>query len=65
LEGLSTQLAEYRVAEVGFVMALLYSTPSVFPMIGVPSWRVFALKIVTVILVANVIGVGIDLSAQA
>jgi amino acid transporter len=41
----------------GFVMALLYSTLSVFPIIEVASWRIFALKIITVILVANVIGV--------
>jgi hypothetical protein len=43
----------------GFVMALLYSTLSVFPIIEVASWRIFALKIITVILVANVIGVAI------
>ena len=43
----------------GFGMALLYSTLSVFPIIEVPSWRTFALKIITVILVANLIGVGI------
>jgi len=36
-------------------MALLYSTLSVFPIIEVASWRIFALKIITVILVANVI----------
>jgi hypothetical protein len=30
----------------------------VFPIIDVPSWRVFALKIITVILVANIIGIG-------
>jgi len=38
-------------------MALLYSILSVFPIIEVPSWRTFALKIITVILVANLIGV--------
>jgi len=42
----------------GFGMALLYSTLSVFPITEV-SWRTFALKIITVILVANLIGVGI------
>jgi hypothetical protein len=49
-----------RIASAsGFVMALLYSTLSVFPIIEVANWRVFALKIITVILVANVIGLGI------
>ena len=43
----------------GLVMSLLYSTLSVFPIIEVASWRIFALKIVTVILVANAIGVAI------
>jgi len=41
----------------GFGMALLYSILSVFPIIEVPSWQTFALKIITVILVANLIGV--------
>jgi amino acid transporter len=54
-----------RVASAsGFVMALLYSTLSVFPIIEVASWRVFALKIITVILVANLAGVGIYLSRR-
>lgn len=49
-----------RVASAsGFGMALLYSILSVFPIIDVPSWRTFALKIISVILVANVVGVGI------
>jgi hypothetical protein len=47
-----------RVASAsGFGMALFYSILSVFPIIEVPSWRMFALKIITVILVANLIGV--------
>ena len=51
-----------RVASAsGFGMALLYSVLSVFPIIDVPSWRMFALKITGVILVANLIGVGIYL----
>ncbi len=41
----------------GFGMSLLYSILSVFPIIEVPSWRTFALKIIGVILVANLIGV--------
>jgi hypothetical protein len=49
-----------RIASAsGFVMALLYSTLSVFPIIEVASWRVFALKIITVIMVANLLGVAI------
>jgi amino acid transporter len=48
----------------GFMMSLLYSTLSVFPIIEVASWRIFALKIITVILVANVIGVGIYLGGR-
>jgi len=45
-------------------MALLYSTLSVFPIIDVPSWRTFALKIITVIVVANLIGVLIYLGGK-
>ena len=41
------------------MISLLYSTLSVFPIIEVVSWRILALKIITVILIANVIGVGI------
>ena len=56
----------------GFAVSLLYSTLSVFPIIDVPSWRTFAAKIITVILVANLVGVAIyaggkrriDLAAQ-
>jgi glutamate:GABA antiporter len=48
----------------GLVMSLLYSTLSVFPIIDVPSWRIFALKIITVILVANVIGLAIYLGGK-
>jgi amino acid transporter len=49
-----------RIASAsGFVMALLYSTLSVFPIIEVASWRIFALKIITLILLANVIGIAI------
>ncbi len=43
----------------GFAMSLLYSTLSVFPIIEVASWRIFALKIITVILIANLIGLAI------
>ena len=49
----------------GFAMSLLYSTLSVFPIIDVASWRIFALKIITVILAANAIGVVIYLLGRA
>ena len=54
-----------RVASAsGFGVTLLYSILSVFPIIEVASWRTFALKIITVILVANLIGVGIYFGAE-
>jgi hypothetical protein len=40
-------------------VTLLYSVLSVFPIIDVPSWQTFALKIITVILGANLVGVAI------
>jgi len=48
----------------GFMMSLLYSILSVFPIIEVASWRIFALKIITVILVANVVGIAIYYSGS-
>jgi amino acid transporter len=48
----------------GFGMTLLYSILSVFPIIEVPSWRTFALKIISVILAANLIGVVIYLGGR-
>jgi len=54
-----------RVASAsGFAVTLLYSVLSVFPIIDVPSWRTFALKIITVILGANLIGIGIYLGGR-
>ena len=54
-----------RVASAsGFGVTLLYSILSVFPIIDVPSWRMFALKIITVILLANLVGVGIYLGSR-
>ena len=41
----------------GFAVSLLYSVLSVFPIIDVASWQVFAAKIISVLVVANVIGV--------
>ena len=55
-----------RVASAsGFGMALLYSVLSVFPIIDVPSWRMFALKITSVILGANLIGILIYFGASS
>ena len=49
-----------RVASAsGFIVSLLYSTLSVLPIIDVASWRTFALKIISVILVANLLGIAI------
>ena len=47
-----------RVAAVcGFAVTLLYSTLSVFPIIDVASWQIFAAKIIVVIVGANLLGV--------
>ena len=43
----------------GFLVTLLYSTLSVFPIIDVASWQTFAAKIIVVIVAANLVGVGI------
>ncbi|HET7565581.1 MAG TPA: APC family permease [Gemmatimonadaceae bacterium] len=43
----------------GFATTLLYTVLSVFPIIDVPSWTAFAVKIITVIVVANLVGVGL------
>jgi amino acid transporter len=43
----------------GFAMSLLYSVLSVFPIIDVPSWPIFAAKIIVVLVVTTLIGVGI------
>ncbi len=49
-----------RVASAcGFAVTLLYCVLSVFPIIEVESWTVFAVKIISVLVVANLIGVGI------
>ncbi|HTI64698.1 MAG TPA: APC family permease [Gemmatimonadaceae bacterium] len=44
-------------ALAGLGMSVLYSVLSIFPIIDVPDWRVFSAKIVTVLVVANMIGV--------
>jgi hypothetical protein len=50
-------------AACGFAVTLLYSVLSVFPIIDVESWTMFAVKIISVLVVANLIGVGIYLFA--
>ena len=47
----------------GFLMTLLYVTLSVFPIIDVESRLLFASKIIGVIVIANLVGVGIFLIA--
>jgi amino acid transporter len=46
-------------AACGFAVTLLYSTLSVFPIIDVASWQIFATKIIVVIVGANLLGVSI------
>ena len=48
----------------GLFMTLLYITLSVFPIIKVESVSTFAFKIVSVIVVMNLVGVGILLAAR-
>jgi len=43
----------------GFAVSLLYSVLSIFPIIDVPSWRVFAAKILAVLVVTILMGIGI------
>ena len=47
------------MAASGFAVSLLYSVLSVFPIIDVASWQIFAVKIISVLVIANVIGVAI------
>ena len=44
---------------VGLAVSVLYCVLSVFPIIDVASWQVFAAKIITVLVVTNVIGLTI------
>ncbi len=49
-----------RVASAcGFAVTLLYCVLSVFPIIDVASWTIFAAKIIAVLVAANLIGAGI------
>ncbi len=51
-------------AAAGFAVTLLYSTLSVFPIIDVASWRIFAAKIIIVIVGANLLGLVIYAAGQ-
>ena len=52
------------VSASGLLMTLLYVTLSVFPIINVESWVAFASKIISVIIIANVVGAAIFLVAR-
>jgi hypothetical protein len=47
----------------GFATTVLYVTLSIFPIIDVASWLLFAAKISGVVLGLNVLGVGVYLAA--
>jgi amino acid transporter len=51
-------------AIAGFAVTLLYTVLSVFPIIDVPSWKFFAAKIISVLLGANLLGIGIYLAGR-
>ncbi len=51
-------------AGAGLATTLLYCTLSIFPIIDVPSWLSFSLKIVVVIVIANLIGAAIYAAAE-
>lgn len=54
-----------RVASLaGFSVSLLYSTLSVFPIIDVPSWRLFSAKIITALAVMELVGVALYLRGR-
>ena len=43
----------------GFIVSIIYCVMTVFPIIDVPSWKEFAAKIIAVLVITNVVGVGI------
>ena len=51
-------------AAAGLLTSILYSVLSIFPIIDVPDWRLFTAKVVTVLVGANVIGLGIFLTSR-
>jgi glutamate:GABA antiporter len=48
----------------GFSVSLLYSVLSVFPIIDVPSWRVFSAKIIITLVLIQLTGVGLYIVGQ-
>jgi hypothetical protein len=49
-----------RLAAIsGFAVSLLYSVLSIFPIIDVASWQVFAIKILATLALAELVGVGL------
>jgi amino acid transporter len=62
--GVRVPLSLKIAAGAGFLTTLLYCVLSVFPIIDVTSWLSFSLKIVTVIVVANLIGAAIYFTAE-
>ncbi|PYS49568.1 MAG: amino acid permease [Acidobacteria bacterium] len=52
------------VSVSGLLMTLLYVALSVFPIINVESWLAFTLKIVAIIVIANVVGTAIFIFAK-
>jgi amino acid transporter len=51
-------------AIAGLATSILYSVLSIFPIIDVPDWRVFTAKVVTVLVVANLVGLMIFASGR-
>src|SRR6185503_5980696 len=52
-------------AAAGLATSILYSVLSIFPIIDVADWRVFTAKVVTVLVGANAIGLGIFFAGRA
>jgi len=54
-----------RVAAAsGLAVTVLYSVLSIFPIIDVPSWRLFAVKVSAVVIGANLLGAGLYVVAR-
>jgi len=51
-------------AAAGLATSILYSVLSIFPIIDVPDWRLFTAKVVTVLVGANAVGLGIFLTSR-
>jgi amino acid transporter len=52
------------VAATGFAITVLYVVLSVLPIIDVASWQIFAVKIIAVVVGANLVGVALLLSGE-